>query len=368
MRTREAVLLLALLCNTFFSYSQMDTLEPDNEGTTDTITANDKTRSDGLYAEIKTNKGTIVCELEFKNAPLTVANFVGLAEGTIENVFRQPGEPFYDSIKFHRVIPNFMIQAGDPTGTGRGGPGYMFADEFNPSLKHDGPGILSMANAGPNTNGSQFFITHTATPHLDNKHSVFGRVIEGMDVVNNIAQYDVIEKVTIVRKGEEAEAFKPALNETFTAVQENATKASKERKITDEENKKKLEKEREKVNEYVNKKFPDAIKTKSGLLYTVIKSGRGKTPKKGNRVTVNYTGKLIDGTVFHNSLDHKKPFSFKVGLGDVISGWDEAFLTMKKGEKRTLIIPPELGYGNRIAAGVIPPNSWLVFNVELVDF
>ena len=368
MRTREAILFLLVLSISFLGYSQINTLKLQSEDTADAVTTDDKTRSDGLYAEIKTNKGTIVCKLEFEKVPLTVASFVGLAEGTIDNVARPPGEPYYDGIKFHRVIPNFMIQGGDPTGTGRGGPGYMFKDEFYPSLKHDGPGILSMANAGPNTNGSQFFITHVATPHLDNKHSVFGRVIEGMDVVNSIVQYDVIEKVTILRTGEEAEAFKPGSHEAFATIREIATNAEKNQKVADGENKEKLEKERKKAKELVKKKFPDAIKTKSGLMYIVNKNGRGKTPKKGNRVTVNYVGKLLDGTVFHNSLDYKKPFSFKVGVGDVIPGWDEAFLTMKKGGKRTLIIPPVLGYSNRRAAGVIPPNSWLVFDVELVDF
>jgi peptidylprolyl isomerase len=261
-----------------------------------------------------------------------------------------------------------MIQGGDPTGTGRGGPGYMFPDEFDPSLKHDRPGILSMANAGPGTNGSQFFITHVPTPHLDNKHSVFGHVIEGMEVVNSIAQYDVIEKLTIQRVGEKAEAFKTGSHEAFDKLNEIIKEAVKEREVAKEKLKEQQDKDNEKARELVKKQFPDAIKTKSGLRYIVDKTGRGKTPKKGTMISVHYTGKFLDGTVFHNSSEYKKPFSFKVGVGDVIKGWDEAFLTMKKGEKRTLIIPPELGYGNRIAAGVIPPNSWLIFDVELVDF
>jgi len=138
-------------------------------------------------ATISTNRGTIRLELHDDKTPKTVENFVKLAN-----------QGFYDGLKFHRVIADFMIQTGCPEGTGRGGPGYRFADEFHPTLKHDGPGVLSMANAGPNTNGSQFFITHVATPHLDGKHSVFGRVIEGQDVVNAIQQGDTMEKVSIL--------------------------------------------------------------------------------------------------------------------------------------------------------------------------
>lgn len=163
--------------------------------------------ADGLYANVKTNKGNIMLQLEMEKTPLTVANFVGLAEGKIPNKIKKEGEPYYDGIKFHRVIPNFMIQGGCPLGTGSGDPGYMFKDEFDPSLKHTGPGILSMANRGPATNGSQFFITHVATPWLDNKHTVFGHVIEGQEVVNTIAQNDVIQTIEIIRIGKDAKKF-----------------------------------------------------------------------------------------------------------------------------------------------------------------
>ena len=158
--------------------------------------------SDGLYADLETSKGNIILELYYEQAPTTVSNFVALAEGNHPVVDDQhEGKRYYDGLKFHRVIENFMIQGGDPTGTGSGGPGYQFDDEFNEELKHNGPGILSMANAGPGTNGSQFFITHVETPWLDGKHSIFGKVNSGQDVVDKVEQNDIIKKVKIIRIG-----------------------------------------------------------------------------------------------------------------------------------------------------------------------
>lgn len=172
---------------------------------------------DGLYAEITTNRGTILVKLTMEETPMTVANFVGLAEGTIANDVKASGVPYYDGLVFHRVIStangdsqDFMIQGGDPTGTGRGGPGYRFADEFHPALKHDKAGVLSMANSGPGTNGSQFFITIVETPWLDNMHTVFGYVVEGMETVNTSMTGDVMQTVKIIRVGDTAENFDAA--------------------------------------------------------------------------------------------------------------------------------------------------------------
>jgi len=312
--------------------------------------------ADGLYAEFDTTKGKIMVRLYFEKTPMTVTNFVGLAEGTKKS--NQPeGKRFYDGLVFHRVINDFMIQGGDPEGTGRGGPGYRFPDEFDPSLKHDGPGILSMANSGPGTNGSQFFITHKDTPWLNNKHNVFGKVVEGQDVVDAIEKGDKINKLNIVRVGKKAESFK-----TDQAQFDVLLKG-----MTQNQNKK-IKMDMAKFENEMNKKFPGAVKTKSGLRYVVTKEGTGSKPSKGVVVKAHYTGKLLDGTKFDSSVDRGKPFEFPVGAGRVIKGWDEAFLDMKKGEKRTLIIPYHLAYGERGYPGVIPPKATLIFDVELLDF
>jgi len=311
---------------------------------------------DGLYAIFNTDKGEIVCKLEYKKTPLTVANFVGLAEGTKE-LGGGGKHRFYDGLKFHRVIAEFMIQGGCPLGTGTGGPGYTFPDEIDPSLRHSGPGILSMANAGPGTNGSQFFITHVATPWLDGKHTVFGHVVAGQDVVDKIRQGDVIKSVTIKRVGAEAQAFKgdeAAFQQLLASLDSRKQERAKAAAI-----------ERAKL---IEKNWPKALTTPSGLKYVVTKEGEGQTtPKAGKRVTVHYSGRLLDGQEFDSSYKRGEPIEFAVGQGVVIKGWDEALLSMKKGEKRTLIIPPELGYGPE-GRGPIPANAVLIFDVELVDF
>ena len=318
----------------------------------------EKKLDDGLYAKFVTNKGDILCVLEFEKTPITVANFVGLAEGTkqLGGGAGKEGVRFYDGLTFHRVIDNFMIQGGCPLGTGTGGPGYTFPDEIDPTLKHSGAGMLSMANAGPGTNGSQFFITHNATPHLDGKHTVWGHVIEGQDVVNKIAQNDTIETVEIIRVGDAAKAFQSD-QAAFDALLASQESRAQEKELAG----------MEEAMEQINGQWPDAITTDSGLKYVVEAEGAGDTPKVGDMVKVHYTGKLLDGTKFDSSVDRGAPIDFPVGQGRVIKGWDEALLSMKKGEKRVLIIPANLGYGPS-GRGPIPPNATMVFDVELIDF
>ena len=331
-----------------------------NLGCGETVMAQDKQLEDGLYAKFDTSKGEILLELFYKQTPLTVINFAGLAEGSLSlgGAEKSTGTPFYDGLKFHRVINDFMIQGGCPLGTGTGGPGYSFPDEIDPSLKHDGPGILSMANSGPDTNGSQFFITHVATPHLNGKHAVFGKVVSGIDVVNAIKQGDEIKKISIIRVGKEAEAFKidqAAFDTALKGLKEKEQQAENEMQAT--------------IEKSIADKWPDAQKTSSGLMYVVKEEGTGEQPQSGTTISAHYTGRLLSNNLkFDSSYDRGEPLKFKVGIGQVIPGWDEALLAMKKGEKRVIIIPPQLGYGARGAGGVIPPNAWLVFDVELVDF
>jgi len=309
--------------------------------------------SEGLYADLETSKGSIILELYYEQAPTTVSNFVALAEGNHPEVDDQhEGKPYYDGLKFHRVIENFMIQGGDPTGTGSGGPGYQFDDEFNDELKHDRPGILSMANAGPGTNGSQFFITHVETPWLDGKHSIFGKVNSGQDVVDKVEQDDIIKQVKIIRVGEAANNFNAPKNfENYISEKSEADILKAE---AEEENLKKL--------------TEGMQETESGLKYKISKKGSGPNAKTNDLLSVHYSLQLIDGSEIDSSFTRGEPIEFTCGVGQVIKGWDEAMQLLNKGSKARLVIPSELGYGAVGAGnGVIPPNATLIFDVELVD-
>ena len=306
---------------------------------------------DGLYAKFNTSKGAIIVNLEFEKTPGTVGNFVALAEGNLENSAKPQGTKYYDGLKFHRVIPDFMIQGGCPLGTGTGNPGYQFDDEIHPELTHSGPGILSMANAGPGTNGSQFFITHVETAWLDGKHTVFGKVTEGQDIVNKVAQGDVIESLEIIRVGKAAEDFNAV--ETFRQF----TGAKAEREAA-------AKKEAEAALDEIAAGFD---KTESGLRYKLISKGSGVKAEKGKTVSVHYKGSLTDGSVFDSSYKRNSPIDFPLGMGQVISGWDEGIALLNVGDKARFVIPPHLGYGAAGAGGVIPPNATLVFDVELMD-
>lgn len=306
--------------------------------------------NDGLYAKFHTTKGEILVELEYEKTPGTVGNFVGLAEGNIENKAIPQGKPYYDGLKFHRVIPDFMVQGGDPQGTGVGGPGYQFEDEIHPELKHDAPGKLSMANAGPGTNGSQFFITHIETPWLDGKHTVFGSVVAGQEVVDAIEQNDQIRQLEIIRVGADAEAYNAV--ESFRSF----TGAKAEREAA-------AKKQEEELMGSLTQGFQT---TESGLKYKIEKEGTGAKAEKGKTVSVHYKGMLADGTVFDSSYKRNQPIDFPLGSGHVIAGWDEGIQLLNEGGQARFVIPSHLGYGDRGAGGVIPPNASLVFDVELV--
>jgi peptidyl-prolyl cis-trans isomerase A (cyclophilin A) len=305
----------------------------------------------GVYAHFNTTRGDIVIKLEHEKAPLTVGNFVALAEGKMETSEREPGAPFFDGLKFHRVIADFMIQGGDPQGTGMGGPGYKFEDEFHPDLKHDGPGILSMANSGPNTNGSQFFITHKATPHLDNKHSVFGRLVQGQDVVDSIRQNDVMETVRIIRVGKEFKDYDGLAAFTTARGEMEAKRAEEERA----------------GEERLAALAANAKTTDSGLRYLVHEEGSGNVVRPGDTVKAHYKLTLPNGNEIDNSYNRNEPIEVVTGQGRVIPGWEEALLLTKKGGKYTFIVPPALGYGAGGYPPIIPGNSTLIFEMEIVD-
>ncbi len=365
----------------------------------------------GIFAEIETTKGKMVLVLEYKKAPITVANFISLAEGTNTFVGNEAlkGKHFYDGLKFHRVIKDFMIQGGDPLGNGSGDPGYKFKDEFDPTLVHDKGGILSMANSGPTTNGSQFFITHKDTPWLNGKHTIFGHIISGMEVVNAILQDDVMTKVTIVRKGAEATKFDAA--KIFSSYMANKTaedlkefeKSAETRKIqeaADTEKRKQqaiIDAEAKKTylltyGSVVTAKLKElnaikatGVKGENDFVSKIVKTGNGKKPTDGATIYVYYSGYLEDGTLFDSNVEEVSktfgkfdqrrkdgkgydPFPFQYGKKDgLIPGFIKGLENMNFNDKNVIFIPAAMAYGARGAGNVIPPNSNIIFEVEILE-
>jgi cyclophilin family peptidyl-prolyl cis-trans isomerase len=315
--------------------------------------AQSATLPDGLYAEIATPRGTIVCLLEYTKTPMTVANFVGLAEGSI--TANGANKKYFDGLTFHRV-EDWVIQGGDPSGNGTGGPGYQFPNEIDRSLTHAKEGVLAMANAGPDTNGSQFYITLKPAPSLDGGYSIFGHVVQGMDVVKAIKVGDKMSSVRILRVGASAGGF-VVTQKSFDALVAKSGTAKEEKKKQD----------RLSALASIKKQWPNLTTTSTGLMYEVLKKGSGDgSPGATATVSVNYTAMLLDGKVIDSTAARGQPASLRVDR--VIKGWTEALKAMKRGEKRRLLIPPELGYGSQGYANVIPPNSFLLFEVELIDF
>jgi len=343
---------------------------------------------DGLYAKIETNKGEIIVQLDYEKAPITVANFVTLAEGKNEYVTNEniKNRPFYDGLKFHRVIENFMIQGGDPLGTGSGDAGYRFKDEIT-DLHFDKGGVLAMANNGPATNSSQFFITHIETPWLDGKHTIFGHVVSnGMEAVNKILQDDYMSKVTIIRNGDAAKKFDAVkvFHDYFIVEAENQKKQA----AIDAENKRIFNEKYKTVIDAKVKSFAalktKATKTKSGLEFVITKKSGGTKPKAGTGIFIHYAGFLENGTLFDSSIESVcktfgtfdpnraaqngyQPIPFQAGKKDgMIPGFIEGIEQLSFGDKAVLFIPSKLGYGEAGAGGVIPPNANIIFEIELL--
>lgn len=352
---------------------------------------------DGLYAEFVTSKGTMVAKLFYDKVPVTVANFVALAEGTQPKLPDSlKGKPFYNGTTFHRVIDQFMIQGGDRTGTGSGNFGYKFADEFDVSLIHDKPGILSMANAGPNTNGTQFFITEVPTGFLDYRHAIFGELVLGLDIQDTISnvktiqprrldkpEQDVILKeVNIIRKGKEAKAFDAV--KVFTEGEPKLLEKQEEFKKAKEQ----LEKDKVKAaaDKFLekNKEYPGEVKTfDTGLVMLYSPTEGSVKPKPTDRVLIQCAGFFEDGRLFwtniksvaqeNNQFNENaeaqgayEPFAMPYNnTATLVPGFREAMLNMNIGDKAKVFIPSFLGYGPR-GNGPVPPDTNLVFDIELV--
>ena len=335
-----------------------------------------KNNNDTIYASIETSKGIIKTQLFFNLTPVTVANFISLAEGENKEVSEQyKGRKYYNGITFHRVIPDFMIQGGDPTGTGSGSPGYNFKDEFVDELKHDSAGILSMANAGPGTNGSQFFITHKETPWLDGAHTVFGKVIVGQEIVDKIEQGDSIINIEIIRDGSSAKRF------NAPKIFSNHFKEEEKRK---KEAEKALEKLKNDVSNIHEKLKEKATETSTGLKFFINEKGNGEMVDENKTILTHYAvyfedGNLLDTSILdvaekYNMFDSRRaqaggysPIEAKVGPKDMmIQGFKEGLKLLKIGDKATLFLPYYLAYGETESRG-IPAKSNLIFEVEIVD-
>ncbi len=334
-----------------------------------------KMNEDGIYAKFTTNRGEITVKLYADEVPMTVANFVGLAEGNFKILDKTFDKPFYDGLKFHRVISvangdqnDFMIQGGDPEGTGMGGPGYNFYDEIVSTLKHDKPGYLSMANSGPSTNGSQFFITIVPTPWLDGKHTIFGKVVLGQPVVNGTLVNDVMQKVEIIRVGDKYSKKNwdatTKFNEKYLALKkvedEEVARLEKIAQMSKDEYKKYS-------YEQVLKLYPDAKQKESGLSYVILNEGTDAKIKAGDKLKVHYTGKLLNGTVFDSSIPRNAPLEFTYKQQSMIAGFEEGLAMLGKGGKAIIIIPYFDAYGAMGRPGVIPAYSDLIFELEVVD-
>lgn len=342
---------------------------------------------DGLYADIQTNKGNMLVELYYKQTPATVANFVSLAEGTNTYVVDSlKNKPFYNGTVFHRVIKEFMIQGGDPTGTGMGSPGYKFADEIVDTLRFTKKGQLAMANAGPATNGSQFFITQVPTDWLNGNHTIFGQVVQGEDVIDTIADVEtnaasrpindvVINKIEIIRQGKDAKAFDAAkvFDKYMKEQDELARKKEQEQKAL-----------KDRFLAEIKDQLPQATQLASGVKVFVLKKGNGQKPTHEQHVLVSYAGFLAaDGSLFdsnekaiaeeyrvydqrRDAMNGYQPFPIPFNQSaQLIPGFREALLTMSVGDRIRAFIPSALAYGEMGAGDIIPPNADLVFDIEI---
>ena len=341
---------LIILLSLLMLGTVLNAASPIVRSTIASLPAKDPMQAPGLYATIATEKGDIIIKLFEEQTPLTVMSFIGLAEGKIKAVGRPAGTPFYDGLSFHRVSPGLTIQAGDPS-------------EIVPSLQHSSAGTVGMSNSGHKTNGSQFYITKKPAPWLNGNNTIFGHVVSGQQVVNKITRNDHTLTITIHRVGPKAKDYHVTQG-GFSALRKKAytPQADKHHALMLEQ-----------VSEIKRKRalelYPKVSTTASGLMYEIKDAGEGPSPVTGDQLQIHYSGKLLEGPQFGTTHDHiNRPAVYELGIGKGLTAWEEALAQMKAGEIRTLIVPPELGYGPKGAGAKIPPNSWLVYNIELLIF